>query len=150
MNQQATLSQRFSATCIDFLILSPLCLFVILVTGLVEDADAYVMPWFFLRLWGLLVLSYLLLQGFTLFTRAQTVGKLIVGIKVVSLDDTPASAFNLCTRTFALISIALIPLPYNFSGLLLLIDPLFIFGKDRRCLHDHIGQTKVIQLQGPN
>ena len=150
MNPQATLLQRFFATCIDFLILPPLGLLVMLVTGLIEDADAYVMPWFFLRVWGLLILSYLLLQGFPLFTRGQTVGKLLVGIKIVSLDGTPAAALNLCTRTFVLISIALIPLPYNFLGLLLLIDPLFIFGKDRRCLHDHIGQTKVVQLQGPS
>lgn len=146
MSQQSTLSQRFIATCVDFLILPPLGLLVMLVTGLIEDADAYVMPWFYLRIWGLLILSYLLLQGFPLFTRGQTVGKLLVGIKIVSLDGTPASAFNLCTRTFVLISIALIPFPYNFLGLLLIIDPLFIFGKDRRCLHDHIGQTKVVQL----
>ncbi|MDG1205452.1 MAG: RDD family protein [Pseudomonadales bacterium] len=146
MSQQSTLSQRFIATCVDFLILPPLGLLVMLVTGLIEDADAYVMPWFYLRIWGLLILSYLLLQGFPLFTRGQTVGKLLVGIKIVSLDGTPASAFNLFTRTFVLISIALIPFPYNFLGLLLIIDPLFIFGKDRRCLHDHIGQTKVVQL----
>ena len=63
MNQQATLSQRFFATCIDFLILPPLCLLVMLVTGLTEDADAYVMPWFFLRLWRFTRLKLSIITG---------------------------------------------------------------------------------------
>jgi len=147
MNQQATRLQRFFATCIDFLILPPLGLLVMLVTGLIEDADAYVMPWIFLRIWGLLVLSYLLLQGFTLITRGQTIGKLMLGIKIVKLDGSPASAISLCARSMVLVSIALIPFPYNVSILLLLIDPLFIFGKDQRCLHDYIGQTKVVVVE---
>ncbi len=33
------------------------------------------------------------------------------------------------------------------GGLFALIDALFIFRKDHRCIHDHIAGTKVVQVQ---
>jgi len=38
--------------------------------------------------------------------------------------------------------IGMIPVVGSFYGL---IDPLFIFGDERRCLHDMIADTKVIE-----
>lgn len=72
-------------------------------------------------------------------SNGQTIGKKILGIKVVRTDGSPISLgriFWLRNVVNGLISI--IPL-YG------LIDALFIFGEPRQCVHDKIADTFVVK-----
>ncbi len=69
----------------------------------------------------------------------QSMGKKIVGIKVVRSDGSPASLARLIwLRNVVNWLISLIPLYF-------LIDILFIFGEPRQCLHDKLADTIVIK-----
>lgn len=88
------------------------------------------------------ILVMLMLQGYLLFNYAQTIGKNIIGTRIENLDGTKAdikTIFFLRVLPISLCSV--IPSVGQFiSGFLNLI---FIFGKERRCLHDYIAKTKV-------
>jgi len=77
-------------------------------------------------------------------TNGQTIGKRMVGIKVVRTNGSPAS-FG---RIFLLRNVvSSLPAFLPFIGLLyqLVIDPIFIFQDSRRCLHDLIADTTVVR-----
>ena len=88
---------------------------------------------------------FLLLQGALLKTRGQTVGKVLIGTRIVSQKDErilPLSRILLLRYVpFSLLSG--IPLIGSLTGF---IDAVFIFREDHLCLHDHLARTKVIQV----
>jgi uncharacterized RDD family membrane protein YckC len=87
-------------------------------------------------LWWLGLIGY---QVFLLATRGQTLGKKWMGIKVVRTDGGPASAGSLIVMRFVVAQGILGAIPVYG-----LIDVLFIFRDDRRCVHDLIAGTKVV------
>ena len=90
-------------------------------------------------------LAFVLIQGYFLMTNGQTVGKKITGIRIADLDGNVPDFGKLISRRYLPISVAAsIPLigPY-----LSIVDVLFIFRKDRRCVHDLIAGTKVVLNQ---
>jgi uncharacterized RDD family membrane protein YckC len=71
----------------------------------------------------------------------QSIGKRMMKIRVVRTDGSPASAVRIIFLR------NLVPNSINvFCGLFGFIDVLFIFNDDRRCLHDSISDTKVIEV----
>ena len=89
--------------------------------------------------------GYLLLHSYLLYTQSQTVGKWLVGVRIVGLDGSRASFGVIVGLRVLPVSIASqIPL---IGQLLTLIDVLFIFGADRRCLHDRIAETVVVRVR---
>jgi uncharacterized RDD family membrane protein YckC len=69
----------------------------------------------------------------------QTIGKKLVGIKVVRTDGAPATLGRIFwLRNLVNGLICIVP----FYGLL---DTLFIFGESRQCLHDKIADTIVVK-----
>lgn len=86
---------------------------------------------------------FTLLQGWTLHTRSQTLGKIAVGIRVVRVDGSRATlGRTLGMRVGVVWVVAMIPV---VGSLLTLVDCLFIFGDARRCLHDLIADTIVVK-----
>jgi uncharacterized RDD family membrane protein YckC len=74
---------------------------------------------------------------------AQTVGKRLIGIKVARTDGSHAGF----ARIFWLRNVVnTLPSMIPFVGVFYpwLIDPLFVFGESRRCIHDHIADTIVV------
>jgi len=68
----------------------------------------------------------------------QSIGKKIVGIKVVRTNGEPATFGRVFwLRNFVNGAIGMIPF-YAF------VDLLFIFGESRQCLHDKIADTVVV------
>ena len=69
----------------------------------------------------------------------QTIAKKLLSIKVVRTDGSPASL----GRIFFLRNF--VPGLLNITIIFYIIDPLFIFGDERQCLHDKIADTIVVK-----
>jgi uncharacterized RDD family membrane protein YckC len=93
------------------------------------------------------------LLGFILFaavnahflrTNGQTIGKKLVGIRIVTLDyAVPDLKRTLLLRYGTMWGVSIVP---GIGALLSLVDILFIFNTPRRCVHDHIAATKVVRV----
>ncbi|HEY9102829.1 RDD family protein [Chitinimonas sp.] len=87
-------------------------------------------------------LTYVLINGYLLYQGGQTVGKKLLGIRVVKLDGSKATLLTLTVvRHLPLNLVGLIPV---VGSIIQLADALFIFRENRRCLHDLIAGTKVV------
>ena len=102
------------------------------------------------------IASFTAMQGYLLATRGQTIGKWLVGTRIVRADndEVPTLARTLGLRYGALVLglpstllvlvvIGRIPYVLIVFGL---IDIALIFRRDRRCLHDLIARTKVVAV----
>lgn len=91
--------------------------------------------------------AFLLLHGYLLANYGQTIGKRLLKIRIVRPGGAHAE-FNrlIMLRYLPLTLVSLIP----FVGqILTMVDVLFIFREDRRCLHDRIADTVVVQVLAP-
>lgn len=72
----------------------------------------------------------------------QTIGKRALDIAVVRSDGSRISLRRyVFLRILPVALLALVPLVGRFAGL---VDALAIFGNDRRCLHDYIADSIVV------
>lgn len=96
--------------------------------------------WFFLGL--ACVLIVLAINIYLMRKNGQTIGKKIVGIKVVRVDGSPVSLYRIFFLRYLLNTFfTLIP---GVGPVYSLIDSLMIFGDARRCVHDYLADTIVI------
>ena len=93
---------------------------------------------------GLQVGIYLAFNVYLLATRGQTVGKWMLGIRIVDYytGSVPNLRFSLVLREGVLLLLGFLGL---FGQLASIVDVLFIFSENRRCLHDYWSFTKVIE-----
>lgn len=84
--------------------------------------------------------SVVILQFVWLTQFGQTIGKRALKIRIVKHDDGENGGFvtNVLLRCWLNLLLSLIPL-------YALVDVLFIFRDDRRCLHDLIAGTLVVE-----
>jgi len=86
--------------------------------------------------------GYLIYSAALVYLYGQTVGKRMMGIRVVRMDGSRV-AFSrfVFLRWLPVALLGMIP----FVGAILnLVDPLLIFRESRRCLHDDIADTRVV------
>lgn len=149
-NQLASRWARLGGSLIDGLILGAGFWGAIYVFGLMDralDEDMAVTAFDAVLLIGWLGL-FLVLNGYLLATRGQTIGKVAARTRIVSFeDDRLLPLWKLMVlRYMPFYVLGYIPLIGPILGL---INPLFIFKQDRRCLHDHVAGTKVIYADSP-
>lgn len=91
---------------------------------------------------GLILLCLIGVNLYFLVKNGQSIGKRISGIRVVDKDAdvNPGPLKVIGLRIIVNGLLGIIPF-YGF------IDVLFIFGQERRCLHDLIAGTRVVQGQ---
>jgi len=88
-------------------------------------------------------LLFALVQSYPLAKWGQTWGKRALGIRIAHLDGKqPTLSTLLVKRYLPIQATQAVPLVGN---VLVLVDMLFIFRADRRCLHDLIAGTRVIK-----
>lgn len=90
----------------------------------------------------LYVVIMLAIQAFLLTKFGQSIGKKIVGIRIVDAETN--GKVNL-TRIFLLRSVVFIILNLLFMPISTIIDYAFALGQKRQALHDKIARTKVIK-----
>lgn len=88
---------------------------------------------------------FVAIQGYPLHTNAQTWGKRVLRIWIARLDGTqPSLPYLLLRRYVPMQLVGLIP----FVGTLLsFVDSLLIFRADRRCGHDLVAGTRVVNAR---
>ena len=84
----------------------------------------------------------LLLHGYLMHNYGQTIGKYSMSIRIENLDGTKASFTTIYfKRLLPMQLLAFFPsVGEFFAGV---VNPLLIFGDEKRCLHDHLAGTKV-------
>ena len=139
---------RLGAYVIDWLIVMIVSFVVAYFAGLFErvlQQDATATLW--IALIGLAVYAVINLR--LLAQHGQTVGKRLVGVRIVDAATrriVPVwKSFGL--RVVVIQAVAYIPL---VGGIFFLVDILFIFGERRRCLHDHLAGTLVVDADAAN
>jgi uncharacterized RDD family membrane protein YckC len=90
------------------------------------------------------LLGFLIYQIYLLTTRGQTLGKRLLKIRIVRTDGSkPGFVHAVLLRSVVMQFIGAIPF---VGGIVSFVDPLLIFREDRRCLHDMIADTTVIDV----
>jgi uncharacterized RDD family membrane protein YckC len=91
------------------------------------------------------LIMFFVLHGLLLHRYGQTLGKRLMGLAIVMADGQRPSFNHLILNRYLPQWIAgLVPM---VGPLLSMIDVLFIFRDDKRCVHDLIADTKVINLK---
>jgi uncharacterized RDD family membrane protein YckC len=96
-------------------------------------------------IWMSAVIVIQVLQAVLLSVRGQSLGKLLVGVRIVDHIDESNPGFlrAFVMRSFLPGLMTIVPcLGYLFG----LADVLCIFREDRRCIHDGMAGTKVVAL----
>lgn len=93
---------------------------------------------------GVALAVYVMQHGYLLVRRGQTIGKLALRIRVIDArHNTNPPLGRLLLRRILPFQLAwLIP---DFWLVVLLLDDLFIFRDEQRCLHDYLAGTIVVQ-----
>ena len=90
------------------------------------------------------IISFVIYQWYLLATTEQTIGKKYLKIKIVKNDGEKAGFFvNVVLREWVMTLIGIFP---AIGGIIQLVDILFIFRDDRKCIHDLIAGTVVISV----
>lgn len=91
------------------------------------------------------VLPVTLVQAILISNTGRSIGKFVVGTRIVTVDDEPAGFVH---------GYALRDVPVMVIGAMPVIGPLFtffdaiaVFSANRRCIHDHIAGTKVVRIR---
>ena len=88
---------------------------------------------------------FMVINGYLLVMRGQTVGKLMLGIRIVdsATGGKVSAAKVLGLRYIVFYGLQIIPV-LGMRELVSFFDAVFIFRDDRRCLHDLLAGTKVV------
>jgi len=93
---------------------------------------------------GFALIAYALVQALLITKTGQSIGKRLVKTKIVLQSGRlPGFWHGVVLRSWLMQALNFIPIAGGFIGL---VDALMVFRADRRCLHDHIAGTSVIQV----
>jgi len=70
----------------------------------------------------------------------QTIGKKMMKIRIVDRIDGQIPPWPRVLGMRTILNMALRQVPFYF-----VVDALFIFGEEQRCIHDHLAGTKVVE-----
>ncbi len=94
------------------------------------------------------VAAYIVLHGYLLQRYGQTIGKAEFGMRIEHLDGRQVDLKHvLLLRHLPMMGLTFIPVVGNL--IVGLVNPLMIFGKEKRCLHDRIANTRVCYVDKP-
>ena len=148
-DMNAAVWRRVTAAAVDFVTVPSVAAVIMVITGALENAEAWTggFPW--LRVFLLGVVGYLMVNGALLWRHGQTLGKRLAKIKIVDheSEQVPALWKLIVLRApfFPLMHLTLIGFWY-----LLVLDLFTGLRGDRRCIHDWVSGTKVVAADDEN
>lgn len=136
---------RLGASLIDALTIAPVTLALMYFTGGFSGITEGVQPslTYTLAMAAIGIVIFLLVHGYFLLADGQTLGKKALSIKIVTIDNQHAQITTLAKRYGFYWIVPQIPVVGPFINM---VNILFIFTKSKRCLHDHVGGTKVVKI----
>jgi len=148
MGELASRGKRFLGAMVDSLIVFLVMLPIMFIMGVFSKIDSNGQLPIGLQI-GLAIAGivlFVILNGQFLAQDGQTLGKKIISTRIVGIDDQPVNFVKIyLIRYLAVSLIVQIPIAGAIFGL---VDALFIFSnKDKRCLHDLMAGTKVIDAK---
>ncbi|CAB9542302.1 hypothetical protein BROOK1789C_140 [Bathymodiolus brooksi thiotrophic gill symbiont] len=88
------------------------------------------------------IVVFIALNGKLLLNKGQTIGKMVLNIKIVTLTgELPSVKQHLIKRFGVYLLTSQIPFIGQFLSM---INVLMIFGKKKRCAHDYFAGTMVV------
>jgi uncharacterized RDD family membrane protein YckC len=141
----ATRGARFGAAVIDGLLIAFVIFPVMFATGYLQEAMSGIQPLATQMMYGSLgFVLYVVFHGYLLQKSGQTIGKRLVGTRIVSVDDNRVVPLwkILTMRQLPITVLSQVPM---VGQVVALVDCLFIFRADKRCAHDLIAGTKVVK-----
>ena len=144
-NQLAGRGVRLGAVLIDAVIVGVLLWLVGLVTPWNAFKPDVSRGLFFMLLTNLVLgfITFTAINGYLIATQGETVGKRLLGLRMVRTDGQRASFARLLGARYGIgYVIGLIPFVGSLYGL---VDALLIFRESRKCLHDNIADTIVVK-----
>lgn len=137
--------RRLGAAILDFVVVGILAATLMDVIGLDDRLNEAVMSSlvYNLVLGALFSVLFLLINFKLLKDKGQTIGKKVLGIKIVNLAGGQATWRKNLSKRYATF---LIPGQISVIGSIFeLVNFLFVFGKKKRCIHDYAGSTQVVK-----
>jgi len=141
---QASRGARLGAVIIDTLLLMLVTVPISYFNGDFERIMQGFEPDMWQQVQGLMMgmTAFVLINGLWLKRYGQTVGKRICKVRIVDMQgQVPALPGLLLRRYLSVWLVSIVPL---IGSLLCVVNYLFIFRSDRRCLHDHLAGTRVV------
>lgn len=144
--QLATPSARLGGAIIDGLINAAVIVPLVFLFGFggADDSGSPTGPSFadtaILTVMGFV--AFAAIQWKFLSATGQTIGKKVAKTRIVTMQGTKPIIGDLLGKRYAFMNlIGAVPV---VGGILALVNVLFVFRKDRRCLHDLIAGTQVV------
>ncbi len=137
---------RLVGAIIDGVILMILLVPIMFASGYMTMAMSGQQPGYGWQM-GMTVVSFVcfvVVQGYFLNQSGQTIGKKLLGMRIVDAEGNKPDFVKLLAQRYGILYvIQLIPF---LGGVFWLVDVLFIFREDRRCIHDLIAGTRVVTV----
>jgi len=89
-----------------------------------------------------LVLVLVGIQAVLIATTGQSIAKKLLGMRIIRMDGSPVGFLRgVLVRSWLFAVVTQIP---GLGGIIGLVDAVYIFGAEHRCLHDVVADTKVV------
>jgi uncharacterized RDD family membrane protein YckC len=136
----ASRKRRLFARFIDFLILD----FLLIVVEILQFEGGLESIGLGIKI---ILIIIAIIQAVLLTKYGQSIGKKIFKLKIVKRDTGENGGFltNVLIRNLVISMIGVAQLNVFPIPVIMILDWVFIFGKDKRCLHDILAGTKVIR-----
>lgn len=144
LNKSANTWRRLFATGIDLLLFLVGSIVVILVTGLLERAEAWEYQQLFPRVALIVFITYLLVHGLALYKYGHTLGKQWLQLRIVSSQTNQRLPFWKLLWLRGPFLPMLLLLGAGPLAILPLLDSLLVFTRSKRCGHDYVAASQVV------
>ncbi|MBX3421397.1 MAG: RDD family protein [Pirellulaceae bacterium] len=145
----ADLGKRFLGALVDGLvglIVLPGYIAVIIGAQAAERSGNVSIPLLLGMGWmGVTIIAVLVVQIYLLATRSQTIGKYVMKTQIVDFATGQPADFVHCFVLRALVN-GLIGAVPCVGSIYAIVDICFIFREDRRCIHDLLASTVVVDI----